>query len=169
MISITISGDNASEALADLRSLSAGLLGGTATTLPAAAPLAAHVVEPETPKADTAKPATGKAKAGAKAAAETSTAAKPESTETKAADKADEAKESKAAEPEKITVDTLRAAGGQYAALYGMPAALEDGPKIIGFPSFKVVPEDKLEVALNAMLAACEQNPFNRPDAPKAA
>lgn len=100
--------------------------------------------------------------------------APPEPTpEVKAQDAADEAAEStKAVEAaaaeakvdpaEVFDRNVMRNAGGDYAKLYGMPAAQEDGPKIIGYPAFSKVPDEEIEKATRALRAAIVENPYNR-------
>lgn len=58
--------------------------------------------------------------------------------------------------------NVMRNAGGDYARIYGMPAAQEDGPKIIGHAAFSKVPDDEIEKATRALRAAIESNPYGR-------
>lgn len=94
-------------------------------------------------------------------------------TEVKEQDAADEAAESEKvveAEAEEAKVDpaevfdrnVMRNAGGEYAKLYGMAAAQEDGPKIIGYPAFSKVPDEEIEKATRALRAAIAENPYGR-------
>ncbi|MGU3656770.1 hypothetical protein [Methylobacterium fujisawaense] len=93
--------------------------------------------------------------------------------EVKAEDAADEAAESTKAveaaaaeakvEPSEVfDRNVMRNAGGEYAKLYGMPAAQEDGPKIIGYPAFSKVPDEEIEKATRALRAAIVENPYKR-------
>jgi type IV secretory pathway VirB10-like protein len=183
-ISITINGDTASEAIREVLTLagSMGMVHATATSAAAltagssdlsadrqtAAPAAAGTAEPKT---DGAKEP---AKTTRKKAEKPGPAAPPEpAPEVKAEDAADEAAESaKAVEAaaaeakvdpaEVFDRNVMRNAGGDYAKLYGMPAAQEDGPKIIGYPAFSKVPDEEIEKATRALRAAIETNPYNR-------
>ncbi|SFI05150.1 hypothetical protein [Methylobacterium brachiatum] len=94
--------------------------------------------------------------------------------DVKVQDAADEAAESSKAveaaaaaakvEPEELfDRNVMRNAGGEYARVYGMPAAQEDGPKIIGYPAFSRVPDDEIEKATRALRKAIAENPYNRP------
>lgn len=163
-INITISTDNATDAVQEVRTL-AGALGMVLAST--TAPVAAVEVPAEPAKASTAKPAgKGKDKTVAPPAdpkPETQAQdTKDEAAETKAAETAKAAEAAEAGKSVAIDANSLRAAGKAYADKYGMPACLEDAPKIIGFPSFGKVPAEKVEEAYNAMTAAVEQNPFDR-------
>lgn len=82
-----------------------------------------------------------------------------------AQDEADEAEESAAVAPaEEVTHDTIRQALGQYGKVYGMPAVMEDGPKLIEFPKVSDIPDDQdaLQAALGRIMQGIEQNPFKR-------
>jgi cytoskeletal protein RodZ len=180
-ISITINGESASEAIREILTLagSMGVTQATATSVPALATGMSDVssdkgapeAAPET-KVDTAKePAKSTRK---KAADKPAPAAPPEpAPEVKAQDAADEAAESTAAveataaeakvDPAEVfDRNVMRNAGGEYAKLYGMPAAQEDGPKIIGYPAFSKVPDEEIEKATRALRAAIVENPYNR-------
>jgi hypothetical protein len=121
-----------------------------------------------------AEPAKEPAKSTRKKADKPAPAAPPEPTpEVKAADAADEAAESEKAveaKAEEAKVDpaelfdrnVMRNAGGEYAKLYGMAAAQEDGPKIIGYPAFSKVPDEEIEKATRALRAAIAENPYGR-------
>lgn len=61
-----------------------------------------------------------------------------------------------------VTHDGLRGLLGKYRDRFGLPAALEDGPKIIGFAKISEIPEDKLPQAHKAMADAIEADPFQR-------
>lgn len=93
--------------------------------------------------------------------------------EVKAEDAVDEAAESaktveaaaveaKIEPAEVFDRNVMRNAGGDYARIYGMPAAQEDGPKIIGHAAFSKVPDDEIKKATRALRAAIEANPYNR-------
>lgn len=79
-------------------------------------------------------------------------------------DAADEAEESAAEAAATVSYDDVRGALGAYVKKFGMPAAQEDGPKIIGYPKISDIPDDqeKLAKALDAVSMALETNPFSR-------
>lgn len=72
------------------------------------------------------------------------------------------AAEAKVEPAEVFDRNVMRNAGGDYAKIYGMPAAQEDGPKIIGYPAFSKVPDEEIEKATRALRAAIETNPYGR-------
>lgn len=85
--------------------------------------------------------------------------------------KADAAKEKAVAEGKAeptaavVTIDDMRSAAGAYAKLYGMPAAQEDGGKIIAIEGVKAlskVPEDQIAAVTQRFRDALEQNPYGR-------
>lgn len=179
-ISITINGDTASEAIREVLTLagSMGMVQATATSVAAltagSSDLSADRQTTAPAAAAAAEPAKEPAKATRKKADKPAPAAPPEpAPEVKAEDAADEAAESEkgveaaAAEAkvdpaEVFDRNVMRNAGGDYAKLYGMPAAQEDGPKIIGYPAFSKVPDEEIEKATRALRAAIETNPYNR-------
>jgi hypothetical protein len=145
----------------------------------------------EAPKRERGKPAPGKArrtkeeiaedeaadKADAEAASETkpliSTGAEridPTHPEDAAQDAADEAAEVEATKAPELTHDDVRAALKKYVDAYGMPAAMEDGPKVFkmlfGDKAVKVsdVPTDQasLRQAIDGIGEMTRKNPFSR-------
>lgn len=91
--------------------------------------------------------------------------------ETAAQDAADEAAETAAEKAKtggKLTLDDVRNVIGLYVKAYGMPAAQEDGPKIIasvcGEGAVKVsdIPEDKIGDVIEAIKAAGRANTYKR-------
>lgn len=96
--------------------------------------------------------------------------ANPEDVAQDAADEAAEAEKAKAAAGGKLTHDDVRGALKGYVAKFGMPAAMDDGPKVIalvcGDGKVKVsdVPDDqevlaKVIAGINEMIA---KNPYKR-------
>lgn len=92
-----------------------------------------------------------------------------EAAEREAQDQKDEAAEVKATVA-KLTLDDVRAALGKYVKAYGMPAAQEDGPKLIGkiIPGktkISDIPADDQEI-IKKTIAGVEEmlakNPFGR-------
>lgn len=172
-ISITINGDNASEAIREILTL-AGSMGMSRGTDTSAATLATGMSDASSDSRQTAEPAKEPAKSTRKKADKPAPAAPPEpAPEVKAADAADEAAESEKvveAKAEEAKVEptevfdrnVMRNAGGEYAKLYGMAAAQEDGPKIIGYPAFSKVPDEEIEKATRALRAAIAENPYGR-------
>lgn len=81
-------------------------------------------------------------------------------------DKADEAAETEAAKAEqpKLTHDDVRKALKGYLDTFGMAAAQEDCPKIMGFAKASDVPDDqaKLAEAIEKLTKAAAENPFSR-------
>lgn len=118
-----------------------------------------------TPKRLTAaeRKAAEKAEAEAKAAAEA--AAKAATPEGKAADQQD-AKDETADQPPPVTLtqDSVRGLLGLYVQAYGMAAAQEDGPKIIGYAKISELPNDQkaFAKAVLAIAEAVEKNPHKR-------
>lgn len=84
----------------------------------------------------------------------------------KAQDAADEQAETEAAAPPEpdVTKDDIRTALGDYSKAYGMDVTMEDGPKLMGFPSVSSVPEtqDAMRAAIAAIRGAIEANPYGR-------
>ena len=171
-VKIEIYGETAAEAMREIFDIGRSMgLSPTDTRIPAS--VLSDLSSDAQPK-PAAEPKAEKPKAARKAADRAPIAAPADpAPEVQAQDAADEQAEStaaveKAAEKAKVdpaevfTRDTLRTAGGDYAKVYGMPATLEDGPKIIGYPSFGKVPDAEIEKATRAMRAAIEQNPFDR-------
>lgn len=87
-----------------------------------------------------------------------------------AADEAAETEAAKAASGKTYTHDDARGALGAYVKAYGMPAALEDGPKVLAMlfgdeiTKVSAIPDDQESLAkavagINEMLA---KNPFKR-------
>lgn len=156
MISLTLNASSVSELHAQM----AALLG---TTAPASvqAPQATN----DAPKRLTAaeRKAAEKAEAEAKAAAEA--AAKAATQEGKAADQQD-AKDETADQPPPVTLtqDSVRGLLGLYVQAYGMAAAQEDGPKIIGYAKISEIPSDQKSFAkaVLAIAEAVEKNPHKR-------
>ena len=62
-------------------------------------------------------------------------------------------------ETETCTHDDVRAALGDYAARFGMPAATSNGPKLMGAPKISAIPDDQaaLRKAVLAIRAAIEK------------
>lgn len=79
-------------------------------------------------------------------------------------DAKDEAEESAVTRPATLTHDDVRNVLGAYVKKYGMAAAQEDGPQIIGYPKISDIPDDqeKLKAAVAAVQAAVESNPKKR-------
>lgn len=162
-VQIHINGDDAGQALAELRTFSAGLF-STPSTAPNiayahAAPEPEKHAEPEAPKAPAKR--TSK-KAEAPAAPEPEVAAQ---------DAADEAAEEGTAEPERVqTVDDVRAALGAYVKKYGMPAAQEDGKKLFvqcghvdgGVSKIPADNADLIAKIVAAVETAIASNPYGR-------
>jgi hypothetical protein len=99
----------------------------------------------------------------------------PEDTvEDQEADAADEAAETAAATKERaaegkpaLTLDDIRTVLGNYQKVYGLPAAMEDGPKVLseivsGAAKVSDIPEDKIADAIAALKAAGKTNRFKR-------
>ena len=88
----------------------------------------------------------------------------PTSPEDAAQDAADEAAEVEATRSAALTHDDVRQALGAYVKAFGMPAAMEDGPKLIGFQKVSDIPAEQgpLGAAVEAVTAAIEANPFGR-------
>ena len=88
----------------------------------------------------------------------------PTNPEDAAQDAADEAAEVAATRKPDLTHDDVRQALGAYVKAFGMPAAMEDGPKLIGFPKVSDIPaeQEPLGAAVQAITAAIEANPFGR-------
>ena len=80
-----------------------------------------------------------------------------------AQDEVDEAEES-AATAADLTHDDVRQALGAYAKAYGMPSAMEDGPKLINAAKVSDIPDtqDALSAAVKAISEAISANPFKR-------
>lgn len=162
-VQITIHGGDASEALHELRGLSAGLLGTTSLTPPATAPLSpsetSDTSQDEAPKQTAPKGRGGRPKK--EAAQPTEVPA-----DAQAQDTADEQAETEAAAPPEpdVTKDDIRTALGDYSKAYGMDVTMEDGPKLMGFPSVSSVPEtqDAMRAAIAAIRGAIEANPYGR-------
>lgn len=178
-VHIQINGENAAEALAELRGLSAGLLGTTSLTPPAPAALSPtetsdmsqdeapkETVKPRggRPKKETAKPSEVPADAKAQDAAD-------EQAETEAQRAAQDAEVSALEERVKtleaappVTKDDLRAVIGDYAKAYGMDAAMTDCPGIMGFPNISSVPDtqDAIRAAVISIREAVTANPQGR-------
>lgn len=156
MISITINADTAGELQSQLQLLLAGI-GGLAPV-----PQAANEPAPRRQTAAERK-AAEKAEAEAKAAAEA--AAKAATPEGKAADTQD-AKDEAKDQPAAVTLnhDSVRSMLGLYVQAYGMTAAQEDGPKIIGGGKISELPTDQpaLAKAVLAIVNAVETNPYKR-------
>jgi hypothetical protein len=152
---------------------------------------ATEAMQADAPKRERGKPAPGKArrtkeeiaedeaadKADAEAAPETkpliSTGAEridPTHPEDAAQDAADEAAEAEATKAPELTHDDVRAALKKYVDAYGMPAAMEDGPKVFkmlfGDKAVKVsdVPTDQasLRQAIDGIGEMTRKNPFSR-------
>lgn len=171
MINIQISHDTATGALEELRMI-ATALSGTHTTYVSdlsSAKIGAEMVE--TDKDTTVKPEP--AKRGRKAAAEKTQPTPPAdpTPEVAAQDAADEAAEQETATEQPadagppVTVDDLRSAAGTYARVFGMPAAQEDGAKLIaieGVTALSKVPADQLAAVTQRFRDAIENNPFGR-------
>lgn len=134
----------------------AGVNVGKPTEKPAKEPKAAKTTKPaEEPKQSIQS---GEERVGPEDAAE----------ET-AQDDADE--EADKADGEKITHDMIRAALGEYVQKFGMPAAQEDGPKVVGLAlgdktKSKVsdIPDEQgaLKKVLDGVREMIAKNPFKR-------
>lgn len=164
-VQITINGVDAGETLRELAGLSSGLLGQRfAIAAPEPAPAALSPTETsdtsqdEAPK-ETAKPRGGRPKKEAAKPAEVPA-------DDKVQDAADEQAETEAAAPPEpdVTKDDIRTALGDYSKAYGMDVTMEDGPKLMGFPSVSSVPEtqDAMRAAIAAIRGAIEANPYGR-------
>ena len=161
-VHIQITGDTAAEVLRELMDLTA--LTGNGRSEQATAPVALSPTETsdtsqdEVPK-ETAKPRGGRPKKEAAKPAEVPA-------DDKAQDAADEQAETEAAAPAEpdVTKDDIRTALGDYSKAYGMDVTMEDGPKLMGFPSVSSVPEtqDAMRAAIAAIRGAIEANPYGR-------
>jgi hypothetical protein len=93
-----------------------------------------------------------------------------DSPEVQAADAADEAAETAAAKaPDAApTVEAIRDVLGLYQKIYGLPATMEDGPKILsevcgeGVVKVSAVPDDKIAAVIAALKKAGNENRFGR-------
>jgi hypothetical protein len=111
-------------------------------------PFSAPVAVTETPKRERGKPSPGKSRRTKEEVAEDEVAdaaeqevvanistgeerIDPTSPEDAAQDAEDEATEAEAVATPEATADDVRAALGKYVKAYGMPAAMEDGPKVL--------------------------------------
>lgn len=154
-VTITINGENASHALAELRDFSAGMkyvstaaqvaealrAGPTSVTVdfeePTAAPAPMTVEVDPVPSSDNgASPAVDKRRKrrGSAAASEVAPAPqiKEDDAETQEQDAADEAAEAERGRKEgKLTLDDLRSALHEYVSAFGMDAAQQDGTRIL--------------------------------------
>lgn len=171
-VTITISGATATEAMAEFEDLAVAFLGRRAakaeeafdSVVPAATNLNVETVTGPNPAEE--KPKRGRK---AKTPEERQISTQPEmrvDPAEEAQDEADEAEESASqqARMEDVTHDTIRQALGQYAKIYGMPAVMEDGPKMIKFPKVSDIPDeqDALRAALAGIKQGIEANPFGR-------
>lgn len=171
-VTITISGATATEAMAEFEDLAMAFLKRRVAkaeeafdnVVPAATNVNAETITGPNPAVEEKPKRTRKAKAPE----ERQISAQPEmrvDPAEEAQDEADEAEESAAAAPaEEITHDTIRQALGQYGKVYGMPAVMEDGPKLIEFPKVSDIPDDQdaLQAVLGRIMQGIEQNPFKR-------
>lgn len=142
----------------------AALLAGTAIA-GAPAPSTGNGETPPAPKKQTAaerKQAEKEAAAAAAAAEAATKAAAPEAKEAAAQDAKDEAADQPA--PITLTQDSVRAMLGLYVQAFGMTAAQEDGPKVIGFAKISEMPSEQkvLAKAVLAIAEAVEKNPYKR-------
>jgi hypothetical protein len=177
-VTITISGATATEALAEFEDLAAAFFAGRVASATEARLIDAEAVRAQQIAAGDAPPAGAtnvtpaeekpKRTRKTKAPEERQISSQPEmrvDPAEEAQDEADEAEESAAAAPaEEVTHDTIRQALGQYGKVYGMPAVMEDGPKLIEFPKVSDIPDDQdaLQAALGRIMQGIEQNPFKR-------
>jgi hypothetical protein len=183
-VSIEITGENAHEALADLRALTAGFSGpssvepaGTTTDEDAARISSEQQLdrtEPTREQPDTVtntprageepgKRPRGRPKKDAAPAPATEqpmmSAAQAEELQAPAVaenpqDAADEAEESEANKPAILTHDDLRQAMGAYVKKFGLDAAQKNVGAIMGFGKVSEVPEDKIAEAIGKWNAA---------------
>jgi cytoskeletal protein RodZ len=169
-VKIEIYNDNAADAVVEFGALALAMGFVRVGTVPAS-----DLSSDKTTSEPAAEPVKEPAKRTTRKAADKPGPAAPAdpAPETQAQDAADEKAEStKAVEAaaEKAGVEpgevfdrnVMRNAGGDYARIYGMPAAQEDGPKIIGHAAFSKVPDDEIEKATRALRAAIETNPYGR-------
>jgi len=161
-VQITINGENAAEALLELSGLAGGLLASTSLTPPAG--LGTSASSDSSQDETGGEPAKPKNRGGRPKKETAQPAEVP--TDDKAQDAADEKAETEAAKPAEpdVTKDDIRAALGDYSKAYGMDVTMEDGPKLMGFPSVSSVPEtqDAMRAAIAAIRGAIEANPYGR-------
>jgi hypothetical protein len=150
-------------------------------SVPLPAPATNETAGTEQPKeAQSGKPVSGRTREKSKAKAEAETRAISTGEERvdpaveaqdKADEKADEKADTEASKPaEKVTHDDVRAALGDYVKKFGMPAAQEDGPKVLvlvlgeGKSKVSDIPDDQelLAKCINGVKELLEKNPFNR-------
>lgn len=170
-VNITISGATAAEAMAEFEDLAAAFFAGRA-----ASATEARVIEAEAQRAEPVgvetitgpNPAEEKPKRTRKTKApeERQISSQPEmrvDPADEAQDEVDEAEES-AATAADLTHDDVRQALGAYAKAYGMPSAMEDGPKLINAAKVSDIPDtqDALSAAVKAISEAISANPFKR-------
>lgn len=174
MIEIRINVETAVEA----RSIMAELLGTTAAAPSASVTVTEQAKEStlETVRKQTAaeKKAAKKAEEEAAAAARQISSGTEERVDpaVEAQDKADESAETAAAKADapKLTHDDVRAVLGDYVKAFGMPAAQEDGPKVLalifgeGKSKVSDIPDmqDALEKAVAGIKEMLEKNPYKR-------
>lgn len=139
-VTITINGEDAGHTLRELHGLAAGMSQTTAVPRTAVTTGVTGNVVAET-KTENSKPLTPAQKKKAVAAISTGEerVGPEDSPVEQAQDAADEAAEK--GETKDLSHDDIRAALGDYVAKFGMPAAQEDGPKVIKLAM------DKLKVA----------------------
>lgn len=161
MISITFNADTPGE----LQQQMAQLLAGTAIVGSTAALNQPNTGNGEMPKRPTAaekKAAEQAAKEAAVAAEAAAKAVTLAAKETAQQDAKDEAADQPAAVT--LTQDSVRAMLGLYVQAFGMAAAQEDGPKVIGHAKISEIPTDQptLALAVLAIANAVEKNPHKR-------
>lgn len=183
MIHITIDAETPEGLHSDLRKLLNGAAPAVLvppSTIPVGEQLADKVVTASTEQADVGKPAP-RGRAAKKDEPKGNISTQPEdrkppadSAETQAQDAADEKGTDAPKDVKTFVHDDVRNALGEYVKKFGMPAALEDGPKVIGMvlgakadgTSWKTseIPDDQAKLAkiVAGAKEMTDKNPFKR-------
>lgn len=167
-VNIQIVGESAAEALKELATLASGIAGSK--TIPVVGTVPVVPNKRRATNKDKPGEEAGDTKQGIQTGEER--ADPQDTTETEAQDTVDEHAETETTE--KLSHDSVRAALGSYVKKFGMPAAQEDGPKLLAKAlgdkpdksTWKIsdIPDDqaKLKAVLDGINEMLTKNPFKR-------